>query len=89
MNHAQRQPTLVEHPPLLCAHCGAAQARSLVLAHPPTPTVCLSCGGAVVLKGPIWLEQMSELSPEAHALSVIRLALQQSRPPAQASRLHA
>lgn len=89
MNHAQQQPRLVEHGPLFCAHCGEAQTKSLVLAPPPTPTVCLNCGGAVVLKGLIWLERMSELSPEAHALSVIRLALQQTRVPQPPRSFHA
>jgi len=78
VNAQQIQPRLAEHPPVLCAHCGATQQKSLVIAQPPTPTVCLSCGGGVVLGGPIWMERLSELSPEAHALAVIRLALSQS-----------
>lgn len=86
MNAAQRQPQLVEHPPMLCAHCGAAQGKSVVIAPPPTPTVCMSCNGGVVLCGPIWLERMSELSPEAHALTLIRLALSRVQPQAGAAR---
>lgn len=78
MNQVQHQPRVVEHPPLLCAHCGEAQTKSLILAQPPTPTVCMHCDGAVILRGPLWLEQLSELHPEAHGLTVIRLALQQS-----------
>lgn len=90
MNPAQHQPRGIEHPPLFCAHCGSAQTKSLVIAPPPTPTVCLSCGGAVMIGGPIWLEKLSELSPAAHAVSIIRLALQQSQGiPRPARRLNA
>jgi tRNA G26 N,N-dimethylase Trm1 len=87
--NAQQQPRIVEHQALFCAHCGAAQTKSLVVASPPTPTVCMTCGGAVVLIGPIWMTRLSELSPEAHAVGVIRMALSQVRPALQRTgRMH-
>jgi tRNA G26 N,N-dimethylase Trm1 len=89
MIHAQQQPRVVEHPPFFCAHCGAAQTKSLIVASPPTPTVCMACNGAVVLIGPIWMPRLSELSPEAHAVGVIRMALSQVRPALQRTgRMH-
>jgi hypothetical protein len=43
-----------------------------------------------MIGGPIWLEKLSELSPAAHAVSIIRLALQQSQGiPRPARRLNA
>lgn len=90
INTAQPQPRLAEHQAVFCAHCGHPQAKSLILAPPPTPTVCMNCNGAVVLGGPLWLERMSELSPEAHALGIIRMALAQSNVrPTPARRLDA
>jgi hypothetical protein len=80
---------MAEHEPVFCAHCGAVQKKSLILANPPTPTVCMTCGGAVVLGGALFMERMSELSPEAHALSVIRLALSQVRARPKIGRVHA
>jgi tRNA G26 N,N-dimethylase Trm1 len=65
-------PQLLDHPPLYCAHCGEQQTRSIVMQSPPAPTVCMACGRAVKLAGPLWLERLSELAPEAAQLQPIR-----------------
>ena len=65
----------IKHAPLLCAWCGSEQQESVIAAPPPTPTVCRSCGQAVMLRGPIWMERLSELDPMAAGLGMIRMAM--------------
>lgn len=78
-NIINHPPQLVDHSPLFCARCGTPQAQSLVLSAPPTPTICLTCDGAVVLGGPIWLERLSELTPQAAQIPQLRMAASELR----------
>jgi hypothetical protein len=71
---------LIDHPMVYCAHCGAEQRQSLIIAPPPTATVCLVCRGAVALVGGLWMLRLSELSPEAAGVGLIRAALMQAAP---------
>lgn len=72
------QINVVEHPSVYCPHCGASQTKSLLLTQAPAPpTICLSCKGPVRLTGPLWMDKMSELEPDAAIVPTLRVVLAQ------------
>ena len=71
---------LVQHPPLICAHCGSLQDRSVVCSEPGIgePTLCMACGKGIVLDGPIFATACGMLDPRIPPrLALIRQVLVQ------------